>query len=272
MIGGGGAYAGFQVVENNKLKITTEQILQMREEEGKMTFDDSETVISSSNMEGEFNSPEADLYLLDSRVQGKKTSGNAKILTDDTKIIINNFHITSDKENGIYNVFEQPQNPKEILKEYSATNIIVDGTNLKHNVFNIYNLQDNATITIKNCKFDINMATSNVMRLSNYKNAENVEILFDNVEWTYENVGYESSDIDYAGLILYQPASTDVALEGDTSKIKTWTFRFKNCTYNGEKVTDVNFGLPEQVMYMYNIGKTKEVTNPTDLGINVLFM
>lgn len=238
-------------------------------ENGKLKLDTTNKVVQSYEMEGSFNSPDSDLYLLDSKIKGQKTSGNAKVITDDTKIIINNFYVESDAENGIYNVFEQPQNPKEITEYYLATNIIVDGLNLKHNVFNIYNLKDNAEIIIKDCKFDINMATTNVMRLANYKNAENVSVTFENVEWTYENVGYESSDIDWAGLVLYQPASTDVALNGDLSILETWTFKFKNCTYNGEKVTDINTGMPGQVMYLYNIGKTGKNIPP--ISLNIIF-
>ena len=109
------------------------------------------------------------------------------------------------------------------------------------------------------------------MRLANYKNAKNVKVTFENVNWTYENVGYDSSSIEWAGLIIFQPASTDDSLKGDMTSLQTWEFVFKNCSYNGEKVTSMNFGEPNQVMYMNNINRSGIVEDPTSFGLNIKF-
>ena len=81
----------------------------------------------------------------------------------------------------------------------------------------------------------------------------------------------DAADWGWAGLIIYQPASSDVALGGDLSKVKTWTFNFKNCKYNGVKVTENNFGEKNQVFYLYNIGNTGAITDPVANGLTLDF-
>ena len=115
------------------------------------------------------------------------------------------------------------------------------------------------------CLFD----NSNVLRVSNTANATGVTVNFENVEWTYENA--PASDWGWAGLVIYQPSSTDAGMSGDSSKIATWTFKFKNCRYNGVKVNAVNFGEHNQVIYAYNFNKTGLITDITDLGVTVEF-
>ena len=102
---------------------------------------------------------------------------------------------------------------------------------------------------------DVN--NSNALRLANYTNATGVTVNFENVAWTYENTpNIESADWGWAGLIIYQPESSDDALGGDLSNVQTWTFNFKNCKYNGVKVTENNFGNGNhnQVFYMHKVG------------------
>jgi hypothetical protein len=72
-------------------------------------------------------------------------------------------------------------------------------------------------------------------------------------------------------LIIYQPAGADVALGGDLSKVQTWKFNFKNCKYNGVKVTANNFGEKNQVFYLYNIGGSGAITDPVANGITLNF-
>lgn len=170
-----------------------------------------------------------------------------------------------------YNVFEQTGSGKK-LGSFEASNITVDDVALKHNVFNIYNVEDKATIKISDGSFNLDVNNSNILRLSNYGNATGVTVEFENIDWTYENTpNKDKADWGWAGLIIYQPASNDVALNGDLSKIQTWTFNFKNCKYNGVKVTENNFGEKNQVFYLYNINKTDAITDPFANGLHLTF-
>lgn len=185
-------------------------------------------------------------------IVGPKGSTNGAVLFNAPSASLNNVSVESGST--AYNVFEQLSNAAPIT-DFTANNITVDDPELKHNVFNIYRPADDAVITIKNGTFNLDMANSNVMRLANYSNATGVTLTFENIEWTYENKGYTPSDLDWAGIVIYQPASTDEALNGNLDYIKTWKFVFKNCSYNGVKVTENNFGMANQVIYLYNIAR-----------------
>lgn len=180
---------------------------------------------------------------------------------------INNSSVKSGST--VYNVFEQLSSGPE-LTEFNANHVIVDNTDLKHNVFNIYKVANDAVITIKNSYFNMDMNNSNALRLANYTNSTGVTVVFENVGWTYENASYAPSSIDWAGLVIYQPSSTDEALDGNLEKIKTWNFVFKNCTYNGVKVDSNNFGNSNQVIYLYNVGRTGQITDAA-AELNVTF-
>ena len=135
---------------------------------------------------------------------------------------------------------------------------------MTHNVVNVYTPANNAVINIKDSTFNLDVDNSNVLRLSNYMNSENVTVNFENVNWTYENA--DASDWKWAGLVIYQPAGADVALTGDTSKLATWKFNFTNCKYNDVVVDANNFGAHNQVIYAYNIGGTKAVTDLSEIA------
>lgn len=207
-----------------------------------------------------------DVTLSDLTISGTKDGGNGKVVYNTPVLTVRD--VIVEDGSTIYNVFEGTQNGNT-LDELNADNVTVDNTSLKHNVFNVYMPSDDAVISVKNSTFNLNVATSNVMRLSNYKNATGVTVMFDNVDWTYENKTYSSEDAAWAGLLLYQPAGGDVALTGDLGALETWTFVFKNCKYNGVKVTDNNFGTIKQAMYLYDVNGVKEPGNPENL--NVIF-
>ena len=179
-------------------------------------------------------------------VSGTKGTGNGKIIFGSNDVTISNLNI----EQGctVYNVFEGKQDKaaENCIDNFTATNIIVDDTDLAHNVFNIYQVNDGANILIKDSVFNLNVANSNVLRMSNITNAKNVTITFENVDWNYENKPYSESDAEYAGLMIYQPYGYDSAFTGDTSNIQTWTINVKNCRYNGEYVMGNNFGTIKQ--------------------------
>lgn len=200
-------------------------------------------------------------------VEGPKGTSNGALLYTAPVVNINNSSVKSGST--VYNVFEQLSSGPE-LAEFNANHVIVDNTDLKHNVFNIYKVANDAVITIKNSYFNMDMNNSNALRLANYTNSTGVTVVFENVGWTYENAAYTPSSLDWAGLVIYQPASTDEALDGNLEKIKTWNFVFKNCTYNGVKVDSNNFGSNNQVIYLYNVGRTGQITDAA-AELNVTF-
>ena len=209
------------------------------------------------------------IALDDVDVTGDKGSSNAFILLNAPAVEVSN--ITVEDGAKPYNVFEQTGSGKK-LDSFSASNIKVDDVSLKHNVFNIYNVEDDAEINISDGSFNLNVNNSNILRLANYANATGVTVNFENIEWTYENTpNKDAADWSWAGIIIYQPAYGDVAKEGDLSKIQTWKFNFKNCKYNGVKVTGNNFGEHSQVFYLYNVGNDGSVKNPVTEGLDVTF-
>ena len=195
-------------------------------------------------------------------VSGTKGTGNGKIIFGSNDVTISNLNI----EQGctVYNVFEGKQDKaaENCIDNFTATNIIVDDTDLAHNVFNIYQVNDGANILIKDSVFNLNVANSNVMRMSNITNAKNVTITFENVDWNYENKPYSESDVDWAGLMIYQPYGYDSAFTGDTSNIQTWIINVKNCRYNGEHVMSNNFGTIKQAIYLYNVNGSNAAEAP----------
>lgn len=203
-------------------------------------------------------------------VSGEKGTGNGKIVYAGNDINISNVNI----EPGctVYNVFEGSQDKvvEHCVDNFNAKNVTVNDTELKHNVFNIYQLNDGANVKISDSSFNLNMKTSNIMRLSNYKNAKNVTVTFDNVDWTYENMPYVDGDLMWAGLVIYQPAGDDTNVKTGAGysdeATKTWTFNFINCRYNGEKVTGNSFGTNKQVIYQYNIKNEGKSEDPTVFG------
>ena len=202
-------------------------------------------------------------------VTGNKGTSNAFILLNAPSVEVSNVTVADGSK--AYNVFEQTGSGKK-LDTFSASNVKVDDVSLKHNVFNVYNVEDDAVINISDVTLNLDVNNSNALRLANYGNATGVTVNFENVAWTYENTpNIESADFGWAGLIIYQPASSDVALNGDLTKIQTWSFTFKNCKYNGVKVTENNFGEHNQVFYLYNINKSGAVIDPVANGLTLNF-
>ena len=200
-------------------------------------------------------------------ITGEKGSTNGYINYSAPVIEISNLSI----ENGstAYNVFEGDQTNQN-LEVLNASNITVDNPSLAHNVFNVYKPTDDAVITITDSKFNLTVDNSNVLRVANYANATGVTVNFENIEWTYEN-GLTSDDWRWAGLVIYQPATTDAGLSGDLTAMKTWTFNFKNCKYNGVKVNSNNFGEHNQVVYLYNVGNDRSIKDAAENGFVLNF-
>ena len=207
------------------------------------------------------------ITLDDVEVTGDKGSSNGYFLVDAPQVDVSNITVADGSK--AYNVFEEVGAGTD---SFSASNVKVDDVALKHNVFNIYKPNNGAVINISDVNLNLNVNNSNALRLANYKNATGVTVNFENVAWTYENTpNKDAADWGWAGLIIYQPASSDVALGGDLSNVKTWAFNFKNCKYNGVKVTENNFGEKNQVFYLYNIGNTSAITDPVANGLTLNF-
>lgn len=200
-------------------------------------------------------------------VTGDKGSSNGYFLVNAPKVDVSNITVADGSK--AYNVFEEVGAGTD---SFSASNVKVDDVALKHNVFNIYRPNNDAVINISDVNLNLNVNNSNALRLANYKNATGVTVNFENVAWTYENTpNKEAADWGWAGLIIYQPATTDVALGGDLTAMKTWKFNFKNCKYNGVKVDANNFGKKNQVFYLYNVGGGGSMKDPVAEGLTLNF-
>lgn len=207
------------------------------------------------------------IALDDVEVTGDKGFSNGYFLVDAPKVDVSNITIADGAKP--YNVFEEVGAGTD---SFNASNVKVNDVALKHNVFNIYRPNNDTVINISDVNLNLDVNNSNALRLANYKNATGVTVNFENVAWTYENTpNIESADFGWAGLIIYQPASSDVALSGDLSNVQTWTFNFKNCKYNGVKVTENNFGEKNQVFYLYNVGGGGAITDPVENGLTLNF-
>ena len=200
-------------------------------------------------------------------VTGDKGSTNGYVLYSAKDIEISNLSIANGST--AYNVFEGDQTNQN-LKVLNASNVMVDNPSLTHNVFNVYKPKNDAVISIKDSKFNLTVDKSNVLRISNTSNATGVTVNFENIEWNYEN-GLSFNDWRWAGLIIYQPYSTDSGLSGDLTAMKTWKFNFKNCKYNGVKVNANNFGQHNQVFYLYCVGTSDSVKDASAEGLVLNF-
>ena len=206
-------------------------------------------------------------------ISGGKGSSNGKMTYAANELVLKN--ITAKDGSTLYNAFEGYQktdDPKyKGLQRLVAENLDINCPSITHNIINVYTPANGAEIFVRNSKFNLTVDNSNVLRLANYMNAENVTVIFENCDWTYEN-GITKNDWKWAGLAIYQPSSSDVALNGDMSKLKTWKFIIKNCRYNGEKVTANNFGQHNQVVYLYDINRSGAVSDPANVqGLEIIF-
>jgi hypothetical protein len=200
-------------------------------------------------------------------ITGSKGSTNGYVNYSAPKIEISNLTI----ENGstAYNVFEGEQTLQN-LELLDASNIKVDNPSLAHNVFNVYKPKNDAIINIKDGSFNLTVDNANVLRISNTANATGVTVNFENVDWTYEN-GLTSNDWSWAGLVIYQPYGSDNGISGVLTEMRTWTFNFKNCRYNGIRVNANNFGMHNQVFYLYNVGNDGSIKDPVTNGFTLNF-
>ncbi|MCQ2585003.1 MAG: fibronectin type III domain-containing protein [Treponema sp.] len=193
---------------------------------------------------------------------------NAAVLTNKENIIIDNVSVTGSAEAPAYNVFEQSCSTSvDKIKNVTVTNLDIDGSNITHNFLNFYNFEDNATITVKDSKFDI-MADNAILRLSNLSYAKNVTVTFENIDWKYDE-SVEGAE-DWATIVFYQSTSTTVpTVKEEIEALKTWNFNFENCRYNGQLVTEAEASGFKKLMLLYVI-TTKGRIKATDVSDWVL--
>ncbi len=223
----------------------------------------SDVVLDEELKEGQFAyAPEnGDLYIINSEVSGAKGSSNGKVMFTASTVNISN--VTAKDITGTYNLFEQGQTVDKDIEELTVANLTVDGS-LQHNVVNAYNLAEGAVITLKDIKVDgIDPSKTNLVRISNYKNVENVTINFENVSVNYME-GFNEDDKAYFGFLLYQAVNGKDTSYAGTSCVNTWKVNFKNCYLNGKKVESLNFGTVDQVAYTYNFNAGGSVTSIDD--------
>lgn len=207
------------------------------------------------------------VYINNFEVEGQKGSGNGKIMFDCESLVVKNTTIADGCT--AYNVFEQKGNVNYTLESAKVEYLTCDDVSLKHNVLNIYNLADDATVLIQDSSFNLDVNNSNIVRFANRKGAENVTITFKNVNWNYENTpNIEGADWAWAGLVIYQPWNNSE----DKEAVKTWKFVFDNCKYNGVKVTGNNTGEHNQVVYFYNMDGAGSIVGPETIeGLTLEF-
>lgn len=186
-------------------------------------------------------------------VDGVTKNENFTVSVDSPKIVIKNADLS---DLSCYNVYEQVfGNPKYPVSEIVVDNIKA-GSGITHNILSFYTFADNATITIKNSSFDLNK-NNNIIRFSNLTDAKNVVINLENIDWTYENSGYESGDIDWLGLILFQYTKK----AGESSDFSSWTINVHNCRYNDVEVTKETAVNEKKISYTYPAGVINATVN-----------
>ena len=267
--------------DNVTIVSTADEINSIRNTSNVDVFIDGDEALNALTSKKTFKSIEASnveaneqiyLYANDSitvdtmEIAGEKGSTNGFVNYSAPSIAITNLSIANGST--AYNIFEGDQTNQN-LESLNASYITVDNPSLTHNVFNVYKPKDDCVISIKDSKFNLTVDNSNVLRLANTSNATGVTVNFENIDWTYEN-GLSFNEWGWAGLLIYQPYGTDSGVSGDLSALQTWTFNFKNCKYNGVKVTDNNFGEHNQVFYLYNVNKVK-FKDPVVEGLTLNF-
>lgn len=199
------------------------------------TNKNQETIIEKS--ENEYNVNNASIET------SKIGNTHAAILFDDENIDslnINNVYVKTKEGSTTYNVFEQACSSSVAkLKNLNVNNLTIDGTNITHNFLNFYNIDDNATLSISNSTFDIKM-DNEILRLANISKTKNVTVIFDNIDWKYDETYNQKDLCDWCAIVLYQSAlggTNRIEMKEEIDCLKTWNFIFKNCRYNGVKVT-----------------------------------
>ncbi|MCQ2576362.1 MAG: hypothetical protein MJ162_06425 [Treponema sp.] len=188
---------------------------------------------------------------------------NAFIGFDAENIYVSNISMKGDETPGgarksfVYNGFEQTGTTP--IKSFYIENWKLDATYITNNFISAYTYADNAVITVKNASF-ANMSSSEIIRVSNRTNANNVTLNFENLDWAYDET-HASYDVDYSSILMYQPwesasKRTLEIREAELTAFNSWTMNFKNCSYKGEKVTANEYPSAKALAFIYDMDTT----------------
>ena len=163
-------------------------------------------------------------------VSNLTTDGTLPKSTSNAQVIVNTtgFVTISDStiaQNG-YNAVEI--GISNLPKSIYIQNVDFSGT-FTNNIISIFGTEDNATVTISNCKFG---KCSNPLRLSN-RGGGKVTVNFMNCEFDQWDTG------EYSGCVIlqdYTSKSKDETQENNLFAPDKVSISFTNCTYKGEKI------------------------------------
>lgn len=123
------------------------------------------------------------------------------------------------------------------LKKVVINDLTLDAA-ATNNIVSLYNFEDNATITFKNCTFNL-CDGSNALRVDNLSNAKSVLITFDNCTWKFKSAVAYGKNWD--ALMIFQD-STHVGVE-DVPQFAPlgWKLVVKDCKFGEELITPTTF-------------------------------
>ena len=179
-----------------------------------------------------------DFTLVNATVEG--TCRTAAKLATSGKVTIEGCTFKSDVQ-SIYNMIEF-----SISNDPDITSVIMENNTFegetKNNLISFYNLAEGAEVKLSNCQMTGVSTNSNVLRISNPKNASAV--------FNVENCTYKYSSTtttDYTGFVLFQ----DYAASGDKQDFSKIQLNFTKLYRGSKKVTSNGTGL-DRVYYIYD--------------------
>ena len=142
------------------------------------------------------------------------------IATPEKVIIENNtFGADTDDLEGIYNLIEFSQAENEAIKDGTSISNNIFNADISHNVISMFNIENNATITIEGNTFAY---SANAMRLSNYYNTSATFNIFDNTV-------LDGDASEWGGFICFQaPKVNELVPEHADTYFAKYTINVKN--------------------------------------------
>lgn len=154
------------------------------------------------------------------------------VKTPNVVVIENNtFGADTDDLEGIYNLIEFSQAENEAIKDGTSISNNIFNADISHNVISMFNIENNATITIEGNTFAY---SANAMRLSNYYNTSATFNI-------YNNTILDGATDGYGGFICFQAVAVGntVPAHADTY-FANYTLNIKNLIgTDGQKITTI---------------------------------
>lgn len=142
------------------------------------------------------------------------------VKTPNVVVIENNtFGADTDDLEGIYNLIEFSQAENEAIKDGTSISNNIFNADISHNVISMFNIENNATITIEGNTFAY---SANAMRLSNYYNTSATFNIFDNTV-------LDGDASEWGGFICFQaPKVNNLVPEHADTYFAKYTINVKN--------------------------------------------